>query len=70
MFDATRSIETEIGTEKRCVSCHEYWPADTEFFVQQQKSRDRLSSRCIACIRAGYWGSPKLPGRSRLGIEM
>lgn len=57
VFDATRTIETEIGTEKYCVACREYWPADTEFFALQPNRKDRLSSRCLACIRTRYWGS-------------
>jgi len=46
---------TELGEEKRCLTCGEYWPADTEFFESQASSRDGLTPRCIACIRARLW---------------
>lgn len=46
---------TELGTEKRCVSCGEYWPVDAEFFRPQASSRDHWSARCIACIRDKVW---------------
>lgn len=45
---------TELGVEKLCSACGEYWPADTEFF-EARKLKDGLSSRCIACTRAGIW---------------
>lgn len=37
---------TPYGMEKRCSICHEFWPADTEFFYDQ---RQTLSSQCRAC---------------------
>ncbi len=48
---------TDIGKEKRCITCGEYWPADTEFFEVSHKTRDRLSARCIACIKENTWSS-------------
>jgi hypothetical protein len=42
---------TELGAEKRCLACGEYWPADTEFFQSRLVTRDRLSACCIACSR-------------------
>lgn len=48
-------VETEIGIEKRCLTCGEYWPADAEFFEPKPRSKDRLSPRCIACIKARNW---------------
>ena len=46
---------TELGEEKRCLTCGEYWPADHEFFELRPKSRDGLSPRCIACTVAKTW---------------
>lgn len=50
-------ILSDIGKEKRCITCGEYWPADAEFFDGAKKTRDRLSARCIACIKAKTWAS-------------
>ena len=50
-------INTELGAEKQCITCGEFWPADTEFFEPKQKTRDRLSTRCIACVKEGNWSS-------------
>ena len=54
MFNAPK-IVTEIGSEKRCVSCGEYWPADTEFFEARIATRDQLATRCIACAKEKRW---------------
>lgn len=40
-------ILTDVGLEKRCSMCGDYWPADTEFFHVRDRS---LSSGCRACI--------------------
>lgn len=48
-------ITTELGDEKRCMACGEYWPADHEFFNTMRSGRDGLTPRCIACIKAGEW---------------
>jgi hypothetical protein len=50
-------ILTEIGEEKQCITCGEFWPADTEFFDAKLKTRDRLSTRCIACVKEKVWSS-------------
>lgn len=49
------AVVTELGDEKWCRSCGEYWPADAEFFQPQMSSRDGWSQRCIACIRDRVW---------------
>jgi hypothetical protein len=46
---------TELGEEKQCMCCGEYWPADVEFFAAQRSSKDGLSPRCIACIKERVW---------------
>jgi hypothetical protein len=55
MLQPPLKADTEIGVEKRCMSCGEYWPADTEFFETKISSRDGLSARCIACVKAKIW---------------
>jgi hypothetical protein len=55
-FAATRTSRlTDIGPEKRCLTCGEYWPADLEFFDPAKSTRDRLSMRCVACIKEKNW---------------
>ena len=46
---------SELGLEKRCLTCNEYWPADEEFFSLAPRSRDGLTTRCIACIKSKQW---------------
>lgn len=55
---APLKIVTELGSEKRCMTCGEYWPADREFFEVMRSSRDGLTPRCIACIKAKLWQLP------------
>lgn len=57
MFSAVYRT-TELGSEKRCMSCGEYWPADTEFFAPRVASRDRLATRCLACAKEKRWSLP------------
>lgn len=53
-------IETELGLEKLCKNCQEYWPADSEFwFMINQKSKDgsvkqRPDSACKGCYDSVY----------------
>jgi len=35
--------------EKPCGACHEWWPADTEFYFGERNAPDGLSSACRAC---------------------
>lgn len=48
--------------EKRCLTCGDFWPADHEFFQTMRSSRDGLTPRCIACIKARLW---QMPSRCR-----
>ncbi|MGE5651959.1 MAG: hypothetical protein ACM34A_17340 [Bacillota bacterium] len=68
MFGRPRTIETEIGIEMRCAACLEYWPADPEFFAPQP-GHARFSARCLACIRAGYWGTRQAPHFRALAMD-
>ena len=35
--------------EKRCIRCHDYWPADGEFFYTAPSRADGLYEVCKAC---------------------
>lgn len=54
------TAQTELGKEKRCMACGEYWPSDQEFFEVMRSSRDGLSPRCIACIKDKLWQVARL----------
>jgi hypothetical protein len=41
-------IDAELGPVKRCPKCHEWWPADREFFYAGH-TKSGLQSWCIAC---------------------
>jgi hypothetical protein len=41
--------ETEDQLIKRCSTCRDYWPADSEFFYTAGNTPDRLHSMCKAC---------------------
>jgi len=55
-----RYIETELGTERLCKHCQEYWPADSEFwYMIKDKLKDgtivfRPESACKACYDTAY----------------
>lgn len=42
-----RFVTTEIGLEKKCGRCGEYWPADGEFWYSE--GTRGLSKWCKAC---------------------
>ncbi|KRI46501.1 hypothetical protein APC42_17400 [Acinetobacter pittii] len=53
-------IETELGKEKLCKHCQEYWPTDSEFwFMVKEKRKDgtivyRPDSACKGCYDEVY----------------
>lgn len=47
--------ESELGREKYCFTCGEFWPADEEFFARSKSGKGQLSPRCIACSKARVW---------------
>lgn len=53
-----KTIETELGTEKYCKGCDDYYPATREFFFGTSKTkRDgtlRLETLCKACYKEKY----------------
>lgn len=42
--------DEELGLQKRCGRCKEYYPADREFFHHQGKGIGGLHSYCKACV--------------------
>jgi hypothetical protein len=54
-FRRSETRESELGKEKYCFTCGEFWPADEEFFDRSKSSKDKLAPRCIACSRARLW---------------
>ena len=53
-------IETELGKEKLCIECQEYWPLDEEFWwTRKNKSiKDpngvRYEAACKCCYNVRY----------------
>ncbi len=54
-------IETEIGKEKQCSKCKEFWPLDSEFFFSRLREPRKDGSRrkgydsvCKACYDVVY----------------
>lgn len=41
---------TELGTERRCNSCGEYWPLDGEFYHRNSKGIGGFLGTCRACF--------------------
>lgn len=67
-------ITTELGLERRCAQCEEYWPMDKEFFNLLKDGR--WHSYCRSCmtarrreLRAGAPRKIKKYQRSRGGIN-
>lgn len=42
-------MDDELGLEKQCSRCEEWWPADTEFFNHARSERGGLHVWCRAC---------------------
>ncbi|MGQ7300607.1 hypothetical protein [Marinobacter nauticus] len=43
---AAKTIHTELGKERCCTKCGDYWPEDSEFFYS---SRGVIQQPCKAC---------------------
>lgn len=46
-------METELGLERRCNKCGEWWPLDGEFFHRQPHGFQGWSGICIDCRTQG-----------------
>lgn len=53
-----REIQTELGTERQCLRCGEYWPLDTEFFYRKGAGWQPC---CKSCFLEQYRGTKKFP---------
>ena len=40
-------IETELGKEKLCIECQEYWPLDNEFWFTYRNKPNKHGERTI-----------------------
>ncbi|ASN71614.1 hypothetical protein 2F1_13 [Uncultured Caudovirales phage clone 2F_1] len=51
-------IHTELGIEKRCTCCNEYFPFDDEFFYKNgfKHGIQQWTARCKACYVETYRG--------------
>lgn len=49
-------IYTELGREKRCPCCGEYYPLDGEFFFSNgnKNGQPRFTAQCKACYVENY----------------
>lgn len=64
-------LDEDGELEKRCTTCREYWPADTEFFYSTGGG-DRLQCYCKACYYDRRWpnGRPGLVYAPRSDQEL
>jgi hypothetical protein len=69
-----RFTETELGKEKLCIECQEYWPLDDEFWFTYKGKPKKDGTRgtyyeaaCKCCWNTRY--RPQLQGRKRLSIR-
>lgn len=62
-------IFTELGKEKHCPKCDDYFPATKEFFFGKNKGSTQLESCCKACYmerKRNYKGAEKCWGLGRI----
>ncbi|MDM8181279.1 hypothetical protein [Marinobacter salarius] len=45
---APKTKDTELGTERRCTRCGEYWPDDAEFFYTKKGKTQQPCKACYA----------------------
>lgn len=62
---------TELGTERRCSICGDWWPLDEEFYYRQRNGYGGFQSICKACkaTRRGSGDSRKGRGIDRALIS-
>ena len=60
ILNKPKYIETELGREKLCIECQEYWPLDDEFWFHRNvkllsgKMSKRYESACKCCYHVRY----------------
>lgn len=65
---------TDLGLEKICSTCGEFWPADSQFFTLRGEAAEArgLSSSCRACtaemvkMKRGV----HVPGGKQIGLDL
>lgn len=63
----TNRKRTELGPEKQCTDCNEWWPDDAEFFFSA--GRGTLMTQCKACYtqrRREAGTKPPIRGAAKL----
>ena len=54
----TKNIETELGTEKQCITCGDYYPATKQFFFGTGRNKKDgtacLEANCKACYKERF----------------
>lgn len=54
----TKYIQTELGTEKQCIHCEEYYPATKEFFYgtsgKRKDGTQVLEANCKDCYKQRF----------------
>ena len=45
---------TELGLERMCIICEEFWPLDGEFFYRDRSGHAGFMPRCKACHEEKY----------------
>ena len=54
----TKHIETELGTEKQCITCGDYYPATKQFFFGTGRNKKDgtacLEANCKACYKERF----------------
>jgi hypothetical protein len=54
-------IETELGLERQCIHCAEWWPLDGEFYYRNPNGHRGFEGICRACKSERH-------GRVRVGM--
>lgn len=58
MTTAPKTIKTELGTEKLCICCGDYFPATKEFFYGtgriKKDGSHSLEANCKACYKERF----------------
>lgn len=52
-----KTIETELGSEKRCTKCDELYPLASDFFYKDGKNkagRTKFTTQCKDCYKQSY----------------
>lgn len=59
-----RLRDTELGPEKYCNKCGEWWPADTEFFYADKGDPTGLFHCCKTCYEEFNGRRKKKPSKA------